>query len=199
MIENKKQFWEYVYEDFRACGVVDGIYVGDVRSKLSLCRYAFGLNKLHYQFLLRYSEYITNCCKLRFYGKMVRWHCRNLGTKLGFHIPFNICGKGLNLAHEGTVIISWEAKIGEYCRIHAGVNIGVNGDIPGAPVIGNGVYIGPGAKIFGPIEIADFVAIGANAVVNESIAVSNLTVAGIPAKVISNKGSRKLLYYPNEM
>lgn len=66
-------------------------------------------------------------------------------------------------------------------------------------MIGNGVYIGPGAKIFGPIEIANFVAIGANAVVNESVIESNVTVAGIPAKIISDKGSRRLIYYPNEI
>lgn len=55
------------------------------------------------------------------------------------------------------------------------------------------MYIGPGAKIFGDIFIADNIAIGANAVVNKSFYESNITIAGVPAKKISNKGSKGLL------
>lgn len=54
----------------------------------------------------------------------------------------------------------------------------------GAPRLGDNVYIGPGAKIFGPIEIGDNVAIGANAVVNKSFP-DSVTIAGVPAKIIS--------------
>ena len=53
----------------------------------------------------------------------------------------------------------------------------------GVPMIGNNVYIGPGAKLFGPITIGDNVTIGANAVVNRDIP-SNCVVAGVPAKII---------------
>ncbi len=57
------------------------------------------------------------------------------------------------------------------------------------PKIGNNVFIGPGAKIFGEITIADHIAIGANAVVNKSFTESGITVAGIPARKVSEKGS----------
>lgn len=53
------------------------------------------------------------------------------------------------------------------------------------------MYIGPGAKLFGKIHIGDNVAIGANAVVNKDVP-SNVTVAGVPAKIISNKGSKAI-------
>jgi len=67
------------------------------------------------------------------------------------------------------------------------VNIGVfNGK---CPTIGNNVYIGPGVKIFGGIAIGDNVTIGANAVVNKDIP-SNVTVAGVPAKIISEKDTK---------
>ena len=56
----------------------------------------------------------------------------------------------------------------------------------GAPVIGDNVYIGPGAKIFGDITIGNNVSIGANAVVNRSFP-DNVIIAGVPAKVIKNK------------
>jgi len=53
------------------------------------------------------------------------------------------------------------------------------------------VYIGPGAKIFGAITIGDGAAIGANAVVHRDVS-PGVTVGGVPARVISDKGSRDL-------
>lgn len=50
-------------------------------------------------------------------------------------------------------------------------------------------YIGPGAKIYGDIKIVDGIAIGTNAVVNESFLEPNITIAGIPDKKVSEKGS----------
>ena len=52
------------------------------------------------------------------------------------------------------------------------------------PVVGNYVWIGPGAKLFGKIRIADHCQIGANAVVNKSFEVPHSVIVGCPAKVI---------------
>ena len=54
----------------------------------------------------------------------------------------------------------------------------------GAPIIGNNVYIGPGAILFGDITIADNVSIGANATVNRSFTESNVVIAGTPAEIV---------------
>lgn len=54
------------------------------------------------------------------------------------------------------------------------------------PIIGNNVYIATGAKILGPIKIGSNVIIGANAVVINDVP-NNVTVAGIPAKIIKSK------------
>lgn len=85
--------------------------------------------------------------------------------------------------------------MGANCRLHVCVNIGMAADTreEGAPHIGDNVYIGPGAKIFGPIEIADDIVVGANAVVNKSFLEKGITIGGIPARKISDKGSRNLL------
>lgn len=107
---------------------------------------------------------------------------RSLGIKLGFSIPLNVLGPGLSLPHRGTIVISDKAKIGSNARIHVCVNIGASKG--GSPVIGDNVYIGPGAKIFGPIKIGNNVQIGANAVVNQSFEEDNIVIAGIPAKVV---------------
>ena len=58
----------------------------------------------------------------------------------------------------------------------------------GCPVIGNEVYIGPGAKIVGNVTIGNNVAIGANAVVTSDIP-NNACVGGVPAKIISMNGA----------
>ena len=64
-----------------------------------------------------------------------------------------------------------------------------------APEIGDNCFIGPGAKIFGKIKIGDNVAIGANAVVNKSFG-NNVTIAGVPAKVVNNIGTyNRMRYY----
>ncbi|WP_260267260.1 serine O-acetyltransferase [Pediococcus parvulus] len=62
------------------------------------------------------------------------------------------------------------------------------------PIIGDNVYIGPGAKLFGKIHIGNNCAIGANAVVNKNVP-DNVTVAGIPAKIINHRGSKGLIIY----
>lgn len=105
--------------------------------------------------------------------------------KCNFIIPNNTCGKGFTLAHVGPII----AHIGDYCRIHVGVNIGKDSRNGAAPVIGEHAFIGLGAKIFGGNKIGDWIAIGANAVVNKSFEENNISIAGVPAKKISSVGS----------
>lgn len=133
-------------------------------------------------------------------SKYYSFRLQRLGLRCGFTIPPNTCGKGLNLAHTGTIVISTYAIIGENCRIHAGVNIGTAAGTQGqAPNIGNNVYIGPGAKIYGPITVADGVAIGANAVVNKDFLEENATLVGVPAKIINYKGSEGFLIKGSEI
>ncbi len=99
-------------------------------------------------------------------------------------------GPGLSLAHRGPVIINPHARIGKNCRIHSGVNIGTNAGTQGeAPVIGDNCYLGPGAKLFGLIKVADGIAIAAQAVVNKSWEEPNVTLGGVPARVISQKSA----------
>ena len=58
----------------------------------------------------------------------------------------------------------------------------------GYPVIGDNVYIGPGAKVIGNVYVGNNVAIGANCVVTKNVP-DNSVVVGIPGNVISSKGS----------
>lgn len=146
-----------------------------------------------FQRLLRKAEYYNNCQKSlihKLYSKYIFFRFHRMSIHLGYSIPINVFGPGLCIAHRGTIVVNKDARIGENCRIHACTNIGSGRDnILPAPKIGNCVYIGPGAKIFGNVEIADDIAIGANSVVNKSFYEKGISIAGVPAKKINNKGS----------
>ena len=140
---------------------------------------------------LRKCEYYNNSKHGLFSSiLLILWKCRyhRLAILLGWYIPLNVLGAGTRIMHPGTVVINENARIGTNGRIHVCVNIGASNGSKAAPLIGDHVYIGPGAKIFGDIVIADNIAIGANAVVNKSFTEPNITVAGVPAKKISEKG-----------
>lgn len=100
-------------------------------------------------------------------------------------------GKGFYIGHFGTIIVSSQAVIGDNCNISQGVTIGMmsRGDKKGVPVIGNCVYMGPGAKLIGKIRIGSNVAIGANAVVIDDVPDDGVVV-GVPGRVISLNGAR---------
>jgi len=143
-----------------------------------------------FQRLLRKLEYLTNCKGNELFLLITKLRFNRLSTKLGFTIPINVFGPGLSIAHKGTIVVNKSVKVGTNCRLHVCVNIGSQagqGDL--APTIGDNCYIGPGVKIFGAISIADNTAIGANAVVNKSFIEEGVTIAGVPAKKISDKSS----------
>lgn len=146
------------------------------------------------QRLLRKLEYQTNCRVNPVFRRLTGLRYARLARSLGFSIPINVFGPGLSIAHYGTIVVNEGARIGPNCRLHVCVNIGTAaGEASAAPRIGGNCYIGPGAKIYGPIEIGDNVAIGANAVVNQSFPEGNVTLAGVPARIVSHKGSKGLL------
>jgi len=147
-----------------------------------------------FQRLMRRLEYLTNCKKNIILRKLVAYRYMNLGRRLGFTIPINVFGPGLSIAHAGTIVVNAGARIGANCRLHVCVNIGTEaGKSNEAPNIGDNCYIAPGAKIFGKINLGHNMVIGANAVVNKSFPEGNVTIGGVPAKVISKKTSTGLL------
>ena len=110
----------------------------------------------------------------------------------GIVLPFTAkIGKGLYIGHFGGIILGPKTVIGENCNISQGVTIGQagRGGKQYTPVIGDRVYIGPGAKIFGGIKIGNNVAIGANAVVTTDLP-DNAVAVGIPAKIVNYDSSR---------
>lgn len=93
-------------------------------------------------------------------------------------------GRRLVIEHFGGIIIHGNAVIGDDCIIRQGVTIGNRHiDMPlAAPILGDRVQIGAGAKILGGIQIGSDVDIGANAVVIKDVPTQHIAV-GVPAKI----------------
>lgn len=95
-------------------------------------------------------------------------------------------GPGLYIGHFGGITISSRTVIGRHCNISQNITIGISGkgDKKGVPVIGDYVYIAPGARLFGKITIGNNVKIGANAVIYRSIPDNSVAVLDPGFKII---------------
>lgn len=175
------------------------LYLEEDRKALGLERkhpYLVGDEIWKFEIVLRKLEYYSNnkgnmfATILRKYYKL---RFRRMSVRLGFSIPLNVFDYGLSIAHYGTICVNNKSCIGKYCRIHEGVTIGASGG--GAPIVGDNVFIGSGAKIIGEVSVANNIAIGANAVVTKSFKEEGITLAGVPAHKISQNSSKNLLKY----
>jgi len=169
VINNKSDLIEYLNEDKRI--------MNTDRKKPSIHQVCW-----KYLILLRKAEYYTNVCGGGGLKKWYQFRLNALSIKTGIFIPINTFGKGLALPHYGTIIVNESARFGDYCVIQAGVNVSAN--VHG----GSYVYLAPGAKINENLTIADHVIVGSNCVVTHSVEYEGCTVAGVPAKKISDKG-----------
>lgn len=102
----------------------------------------------------------------------------------GIELPCEVeIGRNFIIDHFGGIVISGYAKFGDNCRIRNGVVVGLRHvEDKRAPIIGDNVDIGSGAKLLGPIRIGNNVMIGANAVVMIDVPDNSLAV-GVPAVV----------------
>jgi serine O-acetyltransferase len=106
----------------------------------------------------------------------------------GIELPCEVeVGRNFVIDHFGGIVISGYAKFGDNCRIRNGVVVGLARiDDPCAPIIGNNVDIGSGAKVLGRIKVGNNVVIGANAVVITDIPDDSIAV-GVPATIKPRK------------
>jgi len=167
-------------------------YTGSVRFK-TLLKYIFiSGTSFKYIFWLRIAFFSrTNFFLKILVYPFARLILHHLKYRLGISMyPQTKIGSGFYIGHFCGIFISAECVIGKNCNVSQGVTIGRSnrGKYKGFPVIGDNVFIGPGAKIIGAIEIGNNVAIGANSVITKNIP-NNAVVVGIPGKIISYNGS----------
>ena len=112
----------------------------------------------------------------------------------GVDIPCEtLVGRRFKIEHFGGIVISGDTVIGDDVVVRNGVTLGLRRTgVAGAPIIGNRVDIGAGAKILGPVHVGDDVAIGANAVVLRDVPCNSIAV-GVPAVIRPRKTSTSIL------
>jgi serine O-acetyltransferase len=100
--------------------------------------------------------------------------------------PHAQIGPGFVIQHPVGVVIHADVRIGERCRIHSGVVLGLRGPRhAGAPTMGDDVFVGAGAKVLGPVAVGDRVAIGANSVVLQDVP-DDCRAVGVPARNVAS-------------
>lgn len=184
MILSKKDLKFYIAEDAKRNGVSTNPIVCYVlaftgREKYHIFRYLRCLRKCEY--------HLNNNHKIRYAFYLIK--LSRLGLRYNIRIPINVCGYGLKIVHcagGGGVLLNAE-KIGNYCGFNAGVLLGNKDLIENKPIIGDYVSFAPGSKAIGKVIIGSNVLVAPNAVVIQDIP-NNVTVGGIPAKIISEQG-----------
>lgn len=149
-----------------------------------------------FQRLLRKTEYYVNVRKDplgKIYSFLLQYRYYKLRLKHNTFIPLNVFGPGLSIAHFGSIVVNGNSKVGKNCRIQESTTIGATNGSDKAPILGDNIFIGSGARIIGDIQIANDVCIGAGAVVVKSVLDKGITIGGVPAKRISNKSSESNL------
>ena len=141
--------------------------------------YRFG--HLRYRFSSKLVRYPLGVLHILF-AKLAEIVC---GVTIGVSASI---GRRLIIEHSGSIVIHGNSVIGDDCIIRQGVTIGNKrmDDPFGAPVLGNRVNVGAGAKILGRVHIGNDVEIGANAVVICDVPDGAIAV-GIPARIIMRK------------
>lgn len=129
--------------------------------------------------------------RFKYQSKLIRWPWAMIHTLLSkfselffgiFIGPKAQIGQRFIIEHFGCIIIHGETIIGDDCSIRQGVTIGNrrgNAHLE-APVIGDRVHIGAGAKLLGKINVGNDVDIGANAVVLKDVPANHIAV-GVPS------------------
>lgn len=117
---------------------------------------------------------------------LLPWILKGLNRVLfGVVLPYTAqIGRDVLLSYQGIgTVIHRNAVIGDKVTIASGVTIGGRSGNLTVPVIGEGTFVGTGAKVLGPVRVGRYVSIGANAVVLKDVP-DFAVVVGIPARVV---------------
>ncbi|AGK57835.1 serine O-acetyltransferase [Hyphomicrobium denitrificans 1NES1] len=98
-------------------------------------------------------------------------------------------GQGIMLDHATGFVVGETAVVGDNCSFLHAVTLGGSGKETGDrhPKIGDDVLVGAGAKILGNIKVGSCSRIAAGSVVLSDVP-PNVTVAGVPAKIVGSAG-----------
>lgn len=172
-----RELWEYALEDYE-------MHERDLSRPgfRALLVYRFGNWRMHIRKPWRAPFTLVYRTMFRF----VRNH-------YGVEIPFSAkIGRRVVIEHQGDIVIHGCTVIGDDCVIRQGVTLG-NRHMHApfdAPVLGQRVNVGAGAKLLGGIRVGDDASIGANSVVLKDVPAGG-TAVGIPARLLDEPGAVK--------
>lgn len=112
---------------------------------------------------------------------------RTVRNVYGIELPYTVkLGRRVIFEHQHGIVVHGQTVIGDDCIIRQGVTLGIRSmdRLTEAPVLGNGVNVGAGAKIIGHVQVGDGAAIGANAVVLKDVPAGALAI-GVPAQLVA--------------
>lgn len=181
MIENSKELKEWILEEKKK------IFAGVSRKGMIWCYLTndHWVQIYRFQKYLRYEMYHRKKNRRLFHRMLEVYYCRKkntLGNKLGFYIGCEVFDKGLVIYHHGNIIINGSSRVGRNCQLHGDNCIGNDGKTLSAPILGDNVELGVGAKVIGGITIANNVVIAAGAVVVDDFLEEGITIGGVPAR-----------------
>lgn len=154
---------------------------------LHFIRDFFFRHNLRYIVYFRYAQNAKN----RMFRLFCEYKLFRLCRKYGIEIKTDTqIGMGFLMVHPYNITISPYARIGNNVNIHKGATIGTNngGKHPGAPIIGDRVYVGINSTIVGGISIGDDVMVAPNALVNQDIPSHSIAI-GNPCKIIHKENA----------
>ena len=148
----------------------------------------------------RWNHYARHHSRSRWLRVLPNAFHRTIMALTGIHIDSGAhIGPGLAFAHGGHVVIG-PVRVGRDCDVYQGVTFGASMSLddhhprPGAPTLGDRVWVGPGAVIAGNLTVGDDAAVGANSLVVRDVPPRGVVV-GVPARLVSRRGSFAQLMY----
>lgn len=101
-------------------------------------------------------------------------------------------GRRFFIDHGSGVVIGETAEIGDRCVLFHNVTLGGTGKHAGKrhPSLGDDVFVGTGATLLGPIRVGSRVKIGAGAFIHMRDVPADVTVVGVPARIVKRNGRR---------
>lgn len=196
-MDNQKSIHELIYKDLdrKYKYVPQNLPDNKIHLFLILLKYIIGSKGFRSVFLYRLIYHYKNIQILKLFFTAIRF----VSFSINIHPNVKI-GEKFMIGHPECIVIHSNSVIGDNVTIAQGVTLGgTTGKIKSgrdAPIIGDNVFIGAGAKILGPVKIGKNSIIGANAVVITDIP-NNSVAVGIPAKGMK-KIEKKYVEIENE-
>ena len=178
----KKSFFHLVGSDVRA--KAEWLYGSVTRKNVLKACFTDGTFAMVMYRLMQWAQRWKLHPLAMFFNKMNGFFGRCI---IGRNAQF---GPGFVLIHSYGVVINTNVRGGSNVKIEHGVTIGA--EKKEAPVLGDNVFVGAGAKILGAVRVGNDTKIGANAVVVDDIP-DGATAVGIPAKVVTVESAEQPL------